>query len=165
MALSTIFVLVAISSLTFVRGMGWIQMVWHKDISEDPDALLAVSFFSWLGLLVSVHALFLRHILKVEKKRRAAELADGYDLHLEEEGVTTPEEEDPDPSGRSSRRELAKKRPSFVDGLPRRASKNSHLFDPQTNFKDGTCRFCDLSEFNSLHGGDSVSILTLEQQQ
>lgn len=162
-AFSTIFVLIAISSLTFVRGMAWIQVVWRQDILEDPDALLAISFFSWLVLLILVHALFLRHTLKVEKKKRAAELADNYDLFLGEEQNAAPENEDPDPSNRSSRRERAKKRPSLVAGLPRVASKNSFLFDPRTHFKDGNCRFCEMSEFGD--GEDSVSILTSEHQQ
>ena len=66
-AFSSIFILIAISSLVFVRGIAWIQVVWRQYIFEDEDALLTISFFLWLVILISIHLLFLWHTIKVEK--------------------------------------------------------------------------------------------------
>ncbi len=57
-----------ISSLTFVRGVAWIQAVWNLSIFEDEDALIVISFFSWLGVLAIVHVLFIVHTLKTETR-------------------------------------------------------------------------------------------------
>jgi hypothetical protein len=191
-AFSTIFILIAISSLTFVRGIAWIQVVsidvmytaiwnsmywryscqgtsllhsqvWHLDIFEDGDALLAISFFSWLVLLISVHALFLCHTFKVEKKARGSDIGSIDNEHTNE--ATSSDHVGIDESNRSSLRGGMKRRPSFVAGLPRKPSHPSQLFDPRTHFKDGKCRFSELSEFESLDGRDSMSIVTTEQQQ
>lgn len=153
-AFSTIFILIAISSLTFVRGMAWIQVVWQQDIFEDGDALLAISFFSWLMLLIFVHALFLWHTFKVEKKARVNEVGGVDDQEMN--GASA---QNLDESNRSSLRGGMKRRPSFVAGLPRKPSHPCQLFDPTTHFKDGKCcRFSELSEFSSsIDGGGSVS--------
>ena len=152
-AFSTIFILIAISSLTFVRGMAWIQVVWQQNIFQDGDALLAISFFSWLVLLVSVHALFLWHTFKVEKKARVDEVG-GMDDEVNNTVSGGNGVDDSNP---------LRERPSFAAGLPRKPSHPSHLFDPTTHWKDGKCRFSELSEFGSLDGGDSVSIMTAER--
>ncbi|KAL7518112.1 hypothetical protein ACHAWX_002973 [Stephanocyclus meneghinianus] len=162
-AFSTIFILIAISSLTFVRGMAWIQVVWRKNIFEDADALLVISFFSWLVLLISVHSLFLWHTLKVEKKRKA-----DVQCHAVEDDCSNDDQQCSTEIVEvinQSRMGKIRKRPSFVAGLPRRPSYSSHLFDPRTHFKDGNGRFSDMSEFASLDGGDSVSIVTVDRRQ
>jgi hypothetical protein len=156
-AFSTIFILIVISSLTFVRGIAWIQMVWHQNIFEDGDALLAISFFSWLCLLILVHVLFLRHTFNVEKKRQVHKVDGVNNQSFEALNVEL------DESNRSSLRRVTRKGPSFVAGLPKKPSHPCHLFDPRTHFKDGKCRFSDMSEFGSLDGGDAFSILTAEQ--
>lgn len=69
-AFTTIFFLIVISSLTFVRGVAWIQAVWNLNIFEDEDALIVISFFSWLGVLAIVHILFIVHTLKTEKREQ-----------------------------------------------------------------------------------------------
>lgn len=136
--------------------------VWHLDIFEDGDALLAISFFSWLALLISVHALFLWHTFKVEKKTRVNEI--GSRNNEQSNGATSPDHVGMDESNRSSILGGIRRRPSFVGGLPRKPSHPSQLFDPRTHFKDGKCRFSELSEFGSLDGRDSVSIVTTDHQ-
>ncbi|KAL3796891.1 hypothetical protein HJC23_008844 [Cyclotella cryptica] len=162
-ASSTIFILVAISSLTFVRGMAWIQVVWRKHIFDDDDALLAISFFSWLVLLISVHMLFLWHTVKVEKKKRNADVRrdDVENDRIDDNQEDTAEMVDVINLPRTRK---INKSPSVVAGLPRQPSYSSHLFDPRTHFKDGNGRFSEMSEFVSLDGCDSASVLSVEQQ-
>jgi hypothetical protein len=58
------------SSLLFVRGMAWIQVIWDLALKSDEDAILAVSFFGWLFLMLGIHALFIWHTLRVEKAHK-----------------------------------------------------------------------------------------------
>ena len=66
-AFVTIFVFSVISSLLFVRGMAWIQVIWNLTLMEDEDAFLVVSFFGWLVFMMGVHVLFVWNTLRMEK--------------------------------------------------------------------------------------------------
>lgn len=149
-AFSSIFILIAISSLIFVRGIAWIQVVWRQYIFEDEDALLTISFFLWLVILISIHLLFLWHTIKFEKKSRGAP------------NDSASEDEDMESSDRSG---MMRRPSSLVAGLPRKPSHPSQLFDPRSHWKDGEkCKFSEMSEFGSINGDDSASISNEDQK-
>lgn len=151
-AFSSIFILIAISSLVFVRGIAWIQVVWRQYIFEDEDALLTISFFLWLVILISIHLLFLWHTIKVEKNSRGTP----------NDNASMDDVEDMDSSYRSG---MMRRTSSFVAGLPRKPSHPSQLFDPRSHWKDGEkCKFSEMSEFGSINGDDSASILNDDQE-
>lgn len=138
---STIFLLITISSITFVRGIAWVQVVWRLYIFEDGDALLVISFFSWLCLLLAVHAMFLWHTLRTEKKKikqedASADLADG----IREE----------------SRHSTGRNTPSRRARLPNSSSYDAFIFDPRSPFKDVKCPFSGMEEFQTV-SGDEIS--------
>jgi hypothetical protein len=64
----TIFICSVASSLLFVRGMAWIQVIWDLTLADDENAILVTSFFGWLVGMMVVHALFVWHTLRMEKR-------------------------------------------------------------------------------------------------
>jgi hypothetical protein len=62
----TILLLSILSAVSFTRGMAWIQVVWNWHVLDNDDLLLVTSFFAWLGMLATVHALFVWHTLKTD---------------------------------------------------------------------------------------------------
>ena len=63
---TTILLLSILSAVSFTRGMAWIQVVWNWHVLDNKDLLLVGSFFAWLGMLATVHALFVWHTLKTD---------------------------------------------------------------------------------------------------
>lgn len=122
----TILLLSVLSSLTFTRGVAWMQVVWKWNILQDEDALVVISFFAWLGMCVAVHALFIRHTLRVEEGK-----ADGAGVGgtAHASGSDAPDHKG---NGSKSMRRIA----TFE-------SYSSFVFDPRTHFKDGKCQFSD----------------------
>lgn len=78
-AFIVIFLCSVMSSLLFVRGMAWIQVIWNLTLMEDENAILVVSFFGWLVLIMGVHALFVWHTLRMEKRYKKMEEEEGGD--------------------------------------------------------------------------------------
>lgn len=69
-AFITVFICAVMSSLLFVRGMAWIQVIWDLAIFDNEDAVLITSFFGWLIFIMGVHALFIWHTVRMEKLYR-----------------------------------------------------------------------------------------------
>lgn len=86
-AFLVIFVCSVMSSLLFVRGMAWIQVLWDFTIMDDENAFLIVSFFGWLVFMMVVHALFVWHTLRMERRYKLME-----EEEEEEEGVSGTED-------------------------------------------------------------------------
>ena len=63
---TTILLLSILSAVSFTRGMAWIQVVWNWHVLDNDDLLLVSSFFAWLGMLATVHSLFVWHTLKTD---------------------------------------------------------------------------------------------------
>lgn len=72
-AFVTIFICSLVSSLLFVRGMAWIQVIWDLTLANDENAILITSFFGWLVFMMLVHALFVWHTLRMEKMYKMEE--------------------------------------------------------------------------------------------
>ena len=70
-----------LSAVSFTRGMAWIQVVWNWHVLDNDDLLLVTSFFAWLGILATVHALFVWHTLKTDVAQGAVV---SYSFSLEE---------------------------------------------------------------------------------
>jgi len=114
---TTILVLSIISALVFVRGMAWIQFVWQLNILSSEDTLIVISFFSWLVLLMAVHALFIRHTIGFERK-----LVGETDA-LSESG-------------------LSEVTPKAGNGMgKRKGSYSSFVFDPMVHFSERDMQF------------------------
>jgi len=75
-AFFVIFVCSVMSSLLFVRGMAWIQVIWDLTLMDDENAILIVSFFGWLVFMMVVHALFVWHTLRMERVYKLMEEED-----------------------------------------------------------------------------------------
>jgi len=72
-AFFVIFICSVMSSLLFVRGMAWIQVIWGLTLMEDENAILVTSFFGWLVFMMGVHALFVWHTLRMERRYKMME--------------------------------------------------------------------------------------------
>jgi len=144
---TTILLLSIISSLTFTRGMAWMQFVWNLNILSNADTLMVISFFTWLVLCAAVHTLFLWHTLRTD------ESSEGGINQTEEE-----EEEDIDiihgennegllvevsRHGSSGRNTPKKGKNRTMRRISSCESYASFVFDPRTHFKDGKCQFSD----------------------
>lgn len=140
---ATILFLSAISALTFTRGMAWIQVVWNLHILENQDLLLFISFFSWLGVLAAVHALFIWHTLRTEERANAAKKSATEDgSAVAADGVAN------DVSQRSSPAKGGKK---GDPAMRRNSSYSSFVFDPRTHFVDGKCQFSEHPDLDDDH--------------
>ncbi|KAL7546304.1 hypothetical protein ACHAWF_009633 [Thalassiosira exigua] len=140
-SIATILTLSIISSLLFVRGMAWSQAVWKLHILSDEDALMVISFFSWLGLLVLVHLLFIRHTLRTEKRDNVAKSEE--DLG----GVDGLGE-----SVHSTKKVL----------MRRNSSYSSFVFDPRTHFVDGKqCQFSEHPDLEHDFSNDSTDLIPM----
>jgi len=91
-AFIVIFLCSVMSALLFVRGMAWIQVIWNLTFMEDENAMLIVSFFGWLVLIMGVHALFVWHTLRVEKRYKKMEEEEGDDTELDNGNDTSDDE-------------------------------------------------------------------------
>jgi len=135
---ATILLLSIISALTFTRGMAWIQVVWKLNILKNEDALLVISFFTWLGLLAIVHALFIWHTLRTEESHSATNKM---------EQVEGAENNNDDGNDNDDGLLLAGDENTHNLGNPvimrRNSSYCSFVFDPRTHFIDGKCQFSD----------------------
>ncbi|KAK1739929.1 hypothetical protein QTG54_009688 [Skeletonema marinoi] len=78
-AFFVIFICSVMSSLLFVRGMAWIQVIWGLTLMEDENAILVTSFFGWLVFMMGVHALFVWHTLRMERRYKMMEEGEGGD--------------------------------------------------------------------------------------
>mmetsp|Transcript_2457 Transcript_2457/g.5437 ORF Transcript_2457/g.5437 Transcript_2457/m.5437 type:complete len:888 (+) Transcript_2457:166-2829(+) len=79
-AFFVIFICSVMSSLLFVRGMAWIQVIWGLTLMEDENAILVTSFFGWLVFMMGVHALFVWHTLRMERRYKMMEEGEGGDV-------------------------------------------------------------------------------------
>ena len=119
--------------------MAWIQIIWKQDILADEDALLVISFFTWLGLLAGVHTLFIWHTLRTEKRKDGeTECEDNVEDDPGRVGQQTPK------TGKS--KEMRK---TF--------SYSSFVFDPRTHFKDGMAQFSDHPDLEDDFTNDTAA--------
>ena len=147
---TTILVLSIISALVFVRGMAWIQFVWQLNILSSEDTLIVISFFSWLVLLMAIHALFIRHTIGNEKNERLV----GETDTLSESGL----------SGMT---------PKAGNGLgKRKGSYSSFVFDPMVHFSERNMQFsghpdCDniSTSLSSKMPDDEMIGMSLEEEE
>jgi len=135
----TIFLLSIISSLTFTRGMAWMQVVWKLNILPDEDTLMVISFFAWLVLCVVVHTLFIWHTLKTEE-------SESTKMKEERNNNASLEDEEHEDSRHTTSTKKASNKQGKKKSMRRTSSYDSYssfIFDPRTHFKDGTCQFAD----------------------
>ena len=115
-------------------------MVWKLGILENEDALMVISFFTWLGILAVVHALFIWHTLRTEEneKKKMGSNTDNTEVVVVSEEVANAEAADGDVSNHTTGQSNPKK------AMRRNSSYDSFLFDPRTHFVDGKkCQFAE----------------------
>lgn len=162
---ATIFLLSIISALTFTRGMAWIQVVWKWNILMNEDLLLVISFFTWLGLLVVVHALFIWHTLRTEESNSNSE-NNGNNEMEQEEGAADSDGNDNagDNTNKSMKSPIARRASTSSQlgnnpTMRRNSSYSSFVFDPRTHFVDGKCQFSDHPDLEDDESMDSAPIM------
>mmetsp|Transcript_19658 Transcript_19658/g.29131 ORF Transcript_19658/g.29131 Transcript_19658/m.29131 type:complete len:887 (+) Transcript_19658:124-2784(+) len=154
-AFFVIFICSVMSSLLFVRGMAWIQVIWGLTLMEDENAILVTSFFGWLVFMMGVHALFVWHTLRMERRYKMME-GEGGDVGAEDANGNDTNDENKHSStvggGEENRRKAScddvedndERCPvdtnvtSERSKMKKTSSYDSFLFDPR--FQDGSFR-------------------------
>ena len=137
---TTILFVSILSAWTFTRGMAWIQAVWKLDLLKDEDVLMVISFFTWLGILAVVHALFIWHTLRTEESSSIHASGTAHDNSISSPHIRRVGSKDKNMS-----EDLSNRSGWENNKTPRRnSSYSSFVFDPRTHFGDGkSCQFTD----------------------
>ena len=135
--------------------------MWKLGILENEDALMVISFFTWLGILAVVHALFIWHTLRTEENEKKTKKKTGGKTNKTEEEVVVSEEvannaEAADGGGDTSNRTTGQSNPKKA--IRRNSSYDSFLFDPRTHFVDGKkCQFAEHPDSDSFRTNDTTN--------
>ena len=129
---TTILLLSILSAVSFTRGMAWIQVVWNRHVLDNDDLLLVSSFFAWLGMLATVHTLFVWHTLKTDVAQGAVV---SYSSSGEEEGKATINSNNNVDTSNEIRKSKMSRSSSTVSLRRNNESYSSFVFDPITHLR------------------------------